>query len=134
MQQISQCLDEIVLRSRDEVAVQKHLEKYRTSIDRIDQELRTLGKTLISLADDLFPPTRNIDLSPIAPYAERLLVRPHLLPDILSQISIMCHRTVRCTKALTANLSIIESRRDIAEAESVTKFTELGRVQVQIVL
>lgn len=49
-----------------------------------------------------------------------------MLEDSVSQMNSVRQRTTRSHKSIMANMSIVESKRGIAEAESVTKLTELA--------
>ena len=51
---------------------------------------------------------------------------PNELYQCLQKISQLCHMTRKSSRSLIGNLSIIENKRAIAEAESVFKFTELA--------
>ena len=109
----------------DDSLIQQRLVRWRYLLERFGTELQQLEDSLRSFAlfiNSSGPPhtvkTKDPerDSSPIE----------KLLEDSVSQVKFVRQLTTRPHKSLMANMSIIESKRGIAEAESVTKLTELA--------
>ena len=109
----------------DDSIIQQRLLHWRYLIEKFDLELRQLQKSLIKFAEFLSP--SQIAKPSVQPSKSTESVPLHdLLKDNLKHLTELQQRTSRSYKSLMANMSIVESKRGIAEAESVTKLTELA--------
>lgn len=120
-------LDQIEASFSDETTVRESLSIWRSRITRISVELRYLERSIPQLANFL------LSISGWQSSARRKYVndkiyniKGHLLPEILSEISRLEARIRNSSQELVSSVSIIESRKGIAEAESIAKLTELG--------
>ena len=118
-------LQEIGQHILDDTLIQQRLVHWRLLLERFGTELQQLEDNLRRLAafissfeapHDDRTENSNKRISPV----------DTLLGDCVSQINSLHQRTTRSHKSLMANMSIVESKRGIAEAESVTKLTELA--------
>ena len=118
-------LREISQHTLDNSLIQQRLVHWRHLLERFGTELQHLEETLrrFSVFTSAFGYSHPVaaesperDTSPIE----------KLLENSVSQIKFVRQLTTRSHKSLMANMSIIESKRGIAEAESVTKLTELA--------
>ena len=109
----------------DDTLIQQRLLHWRLLLERFETELQQLEVSLRGFANfiDIYRVPRGSDneqLDERTPSVEKLLEQG------VSQIRSLRQRTNRSHKSLMANMSIVESKRGIAEAESVTKLTELA--------
>ena len=109
----------------DDSVIQQRLVRWRHLLERFGTELQHLEDSLrrfsvfINASGHSHPvqtESSERDSSPVE----------KLLEDSVSQIKYVRQLTTRSHKSLMANMSIVESKRGIAEAESVTKLTELA--------
>ena len=104
----------------DDTLIQQRLIHWRHLLERFDTELLQLEHSLRRFAKFIetlkLPNTSDGANSGTA----------HLLEDCVAQMSTLGQRTKQSYTSLMANMSIVESKRGIAEAESVTKLTELA--------
>ena len=123
---VDRFLDLIAVSSTDEAAVQRYLPQWRSLLDILERELRYFEETVPIFATFLQ------SISTLDGTSSRLppLYAPDnaekLLPTMMTKIATTQSRLRQSFQALVASVSILESRRGIAEAESVTKLTELG--------
>jgi hypothetical protein len=110
-------LTEIGQHILDDTLIQERLVHWRHLLDRFDAELSRLEISVRSLAQFL----TSFTYAPQDPSSVETRLR-----ESISQISGLRQRTKRSNKALMANMSIVESKKGIAEAESVSKLTELA--------
>ncbi|KAL9118148.1 MAG: hypothetical protein Q9187_005311 [Circinaria calcarea] len=109
----------------DDSVIQQRLLHWRHLIEKFDITLRQLQKSLIQFAGFLTP--TQMAKSSVQPNKPTGSVPLNiLLQDSLKHLSELQQRTSKSYKSLMANMSIINSKRGIAEAESVTKLTELA--------
>lgn len=101
----------------DDTFIQQRLVHWRHLLERFDTELHRLEASLTGFTD----------------FLKRLHYGPQDFPSVearitqcTTRIAHLKQRTERTYKSLMANMSIVESKRGIAEAESVTKLTELA--------
>ena len=107
-----QILDDMLIQQR--VIHWRHLlERFDTELLQLEDSLRRCAKFIETLK---LPNTNGGANSGTA----------HLLEDCITQMSTVGRRTKKSYTSLMANMSIVESKRGIAEAESVTKLTELA--------
>ena len=109
----------------DETLIQQRLVHWRLLLERFGTEFQQLEDSLRRFAgfinaSKVSDKNSTEDQNTLRPPVEKLL------EDSVSQINSLRQRTTRSHKSLMANMSIIESKRGIAEAESVTKLTELA--------
>ena len=109
----------------DDSLIQQRLVHWRLLLERFGTELQQLEDSLRRFAIFInasgYPHPVNTE-SP----EEHGSPIERLLEDSVAQISFVRQLTTRSHKSLMANMSIVESKRGIAEAESVTKLTELA--------
>ena len=118
-------LQEIGQHILDDTLIQQRLIHWRVLLERFGTELQQLEDSLRRFAEFInasaFPHENNTE-NP----ERRIPSVGKLLQDSVSQINALRQHTTRSHKSLMANMSIVESKRGIAEAESVTKLTELA--------
>ena len=109
----------------DDTLIQQRLIHWRVLLERFGTELQQLEDSLrrfaVFIDASAFPHENNKE-DP----ERRIPSVGKLLEDSVSQINALRQHTTRSHKSLMANMSIVESKRGIAEAESVTKLTELA--------
>ena len=104
----------------DDTLIQQRVIHWRHLLERFDTELLQLEDSLRQFAkfiETLKLPNTNDGANPGT---------AHLLEDCITKMSTVGRRTKKSYTSLMANMSIVESKRGIAEAESVTKLTELA--------
>jgi hypothetical protein len=119
-------LDLIAASSTDEVAVQRYLPQWRSLLDILERELRYFEETVPIFANFLQSISTLDAMSSPSPSVHAPDNAERLLPTMVTKITTTQQRLRQSFQALVASVSILESRRGIAEAESVTKLTELG--------
>ena len=109
----------------DETLIQQRLVHWRLLLERFGNELQQLEESLRRFADFIsgfgISDNHHHDV-----HNRHSFQVEKLLKSNVSQIKSLRQRTTRSYKSLMANMSIVESKRGIAEAESVTKLTELA--------
>ena len=125
---IDSALSEINHHMLDDAKLEENLPNWRAMIDRFGSELRQTCQSLITFADFLSQATLTSEAAtPEAASASTDFLRKDTkLPNVLLRIAVLEKRTLTTYKLLTANVSIVESKRGIAEAESVSRLTELA--------
>lgn len=118
-------LQEIGQHILDDTLIQQRLIHWRLLLERFGAELQQLEDSLRRFADFLSI-TGSSYKSNTEDSKKRISLVENPLEDIVAQIRSLRQRTTRSHKSLMANMSIVESKRGIAEAESVTKLTELA--------
>ena len=113
-------LKEIGEQILDDMLIQQRVVHWRHLLERFDTELQQLEDSLRRFAK--FIETLNLPNTNGGANSGT----SHLLEDCITQMSTVGRRTKKSYTSLMANMSIIESKRGIAEAESVTKLTELA--------
>ena len=122
---MDQALTQIGRDILDDNLIQQRLMKWRLLLERFDAELRSLEKSLSKFATFIAPlkssggDNDELDTMPSPLVAD-------LLREGKSEIANLRHRATSSYQSLMANMSIFESKRGIAEAEGVTKLTELA--------
>ena len=109
----------------DDSLIQQRLMKWRLLLERFDAELRALEKSLCRFVIFIAPLASARDDS----YDESITSSPFvkaLLQEGVLEIAKLRQRTASSYQSLMANMSIVESKRGIAEAEGVSKLTELA--------
>jgi hypothetical protein len=123
---VDRFLDLIAVSSTDEAAVQRYLPQWRSLLDILERELRYFEETVPVFATFL-QSISTLDAIPSRlPAGHAPDSAEKLLPTMMTKIATTQSRLRQSFQALVASVSILESRRGIAEAESVTKLTELG--------
>lgn len=97
------------------------LERFGTELQQLEESLRRFAGFITATAISYIPYSSNEE-TPVRSIPSVEI----LLEDSISQINSLRQHTTRSHKSLMANMSIVESKRGIAEAESVTKLTELA--------
>ena len=109
----------------DDSSIQQRLINWRHLLERFDIELQHLETSLRRLF--VFINESGYAHSCKTESPERgSSPTEKLLENSVSQIQFVRQLTTRSHKSLMANMSIVESKRGIAEAESVTRLTELA--------
>ena len=103
----------------DDIKLQNFILHWRSSLAYCDRDLFQIEKSFRGFASFS---TTFIDSQNAQPTAATNIE----VDKCLQQISDLRHQIYRTSKSLMASISILESRRGIAEAESVTKITELA--------
>ena len=107
----------------DDVLIQQKLVHWRTLLERFDAELQYISDTLVRFTDFISKPEFSRTLAGKNLNADSA---DALHQKCVAQISTMRQQCTKTHKSLMASMSIVESKRGIAEAESVTKLTELA--------
>ena len=111
--------------SLDDTLIQQKLTKWRLLLEKFDAELRSLEIALSRFAIFIAPlKSSNNDDNEADKTPSPLVAK--LLREGEIEIANLRHRATSSYKSLIANMSIVESKRSIAEAEGVTKLTELA--------
>ena len=123
---MNQALTQIGRDALDDTLTQQRLIVWRSLLHRFDADLRTTEESVRSFAQLISSlkkanhprdPQTNVTLSPLVKDLQQTCV---------IGIANLRQRTQSTHKSLMASMSIVESKRGIAEAESVTKLTELA--------
>ena len=109
----------------DDSLIQQRLIRWRHLIERFGTELQHLEDSLRSFAVFINSSGPSHTVKTENPERHSSPIEK-ILEDSVSQIKSVRQMTTRSHKSLMANMSIVESKRGIAEAESVTKLTELA--------
>lgn len=118
-------LQEIGQHILDDTLIQQRLMHWRLLLERFGIELQQLEDSLRRFAE--FINASDVSQNSTSEDSdERTSEVDKLLENTVAQINSLRQRTTRSHKSLMANMSIVESKRGIAEAESVTKLTELA--------
>ena len=104
----------------DDSTLQENLRHWRVTIEKIECELSRLRDSLTRFAGSFIVET------PIPPSSTIPVWQECSLPDFLARITKLEKQTSKTHKHLMATISIIESKRGIAESENITKLTELS--------
>ena len=118
-------LQEIGQHILDDTLIQQRLVHWRLLLERFGNELQLLEDSLRRFANFINASEHSHNSNEDSPDLHDSQVEK-LLEESVSQINSLRQRTTRSHKSLMANMSIVESKRGIAEAESVTKLTELA--------
>lgn len=109
----------------DDSLIQQRLMNWRLLLERFDTELRALEKSLRKFANFIAPLASAMGESHEESLTSSPFVRDLLQEGVL-EITKLRQRTASSYQSLMANMSIVESKRGIAEAEGVSKLTELA--------
>lgn len=122
---MDQALTQIGRDILDDNLIQQRLMKWRLLLERFDAELRSLEKSLSKFAIFIAPlKSSSSDNDEVGTMPSPLVA--DLLREGKIEIANLRHRATSSYQSLMANMSIFESKRGIAEAEGVTKLTELA--------
>jgi hypothetical protein len=114
-------LREIDHGTMNDMLLQQNLQAWRNLITNVREILPEIRDSLHSL----FSFTKN-PYGPQSPYMEDPFGLSDQLREMEQKISDTVNLAVETQKALSTNISIIDSKRGIAEAEAVTRLTELA--------
>ena len=103
----------------DDIKLQNFILYWRSSLAYCDRDLFQIEKSFRGFAAYATMFTDSQNAQPAAATSVEV-------DKCLQQISDVRHQIYRRSKSLMSSISILESRRGIAEAESVTKITELA--------
>ena len=126
---IESALSDIGHKMLDDSMLYGNLRHWRYLIERSGMELHRLSDSLTQFAGSLpisTPVTWGIDDSCVP------LSQSVSLSDLMTRISKLEKLTIKTHKSLMANVSIMESKRGIAESENITKITELSFVFIPL--
>ncbi|KAK5059732.1 hypothetical protein LTR84_009615 [Exophiala bonariae] len=122
LQLVESFIDNVHSLAEDELTLQRNIAIWRRLVNILGAELRALTKSIPPFTAFLCGPTndkgKTSDQHSIKDASENLL----------EEILRVQKRLDKLFHVLVSSLSIVESRRGIAEAESVTKLTELGKL------
>ena len=121
---MDQALAQIKRDVLDDNLIQQRLMKWRSLLERFDAELRSLEKSLSKFAIFIAPLISSSRDDEVGTTSSPLVT--DLLRESKIEIANFRHRATSFHQSLMANMSIVESKRGITEAESVTKLTELA--------
>lgn len=126
LEHINEVLDQISTGSMDDSMMQEQLGHWRTVLSRLQSELPALEK---SMGEFFAFPYVNSDHDgdPERPH-------PVVLRELQAVTISMTERCHRVQESLRAEMSLLESKRGIEEAESVSRLTELGFIFIPITL
>ena len=125
LQLMDQALTQIGRDIVDDNLIQQNLTKWRFLLERFDAELRSLEKSLSKTATFIAPLiSSSRDDDQMGPTSSPLVA--DLLRKGEIEIVNMRQRATSSYQSLMASMSIVESKRGIAEAEGVAKLTELA--------
>ena len=112
----------------DDTIIQNRLLHWRHFLENLDVGLRQLQDSLQDFIAFLVPlnAAQQNTSSSRAEAGSTLTLLETRLKVTLKEISDLRQRAISSDNSLMANMNIIESKRGIAEAESVTKLTELA--------
>jgi hypothetical protein len=114
----SDALLEIGLSSTNDYLMQQQLSHWRDLMTRFQVELPELRAAIENLA------RFNVELTTTA--------TPLFITETITQINIIIEQNEKSYSALRADMALLESKKSIAQAESVGKLTELGFIFVPI--
>lgn len=123
---IASVLDQISHGSMDERMMQEQLEHWRTVLSRLQSELPTLKR---SIGDFFAFPYLEWEAG------EAKQPPPQLAASLAKLQADIATNTARCQEvqqSLRAEMSLLESKRGIEEAESVSRLTELAFIFIPI--
>lgn len=113
----------------DDTKMEENLAMWRLLITRAQLELPELKESLtrfLSFLQILDPPNQfPLSAEMSVPDGERGIVSKDF-QDLCKQIDDMMQRLQTASSSLTSNMALLDSRRSIAEAQAVTKLTELA--------
>lgn len=119
---VGSILTKIRLQALDDILIQQSLLRWRSFLDWAETELHTLNESLQKFACFVLRLEDSISyLSDTEPFAAKSHVN-----NSLSEISALRIGITESYKSLMVSTSIVESKRGISEAESVTRLTELA--------
>lgn len=122
---VASALEEIGLGSTDDYRMQTRLAHWRGLISRFQVELPGLRISL-----EAFVCLAQSNDSSDQSQPQGLVVE--FIPDTLVQIDILIEQNEKPYAALRADMAVLESKRGIAEAESVSKNTELAFIFIPL--
>lgn len=108
----------------DDSLIQQNVDHWRKLLNRHDAELRHMEGSLHTFAESLLF-IGNAYLTDTVAEQEHNVIET-LLAQLDQRIVSLRRRTESSDKSLLTTMSLVESKRGIAEAESVTKLTELA--------
>jgi len=104
--------------------IQRNVDRWRRLLNRYDAELRHMEGSLHTFVESLLI-IGNACVTDTVAEQEHSVVE-NLLAQLNQRIFSLRRRTESSDKSLLTTMSLVESKRGIAEAESVTKLTELA--------
>lgn len=116
-------VDQVITMSSDEEKVERNLPQWRNLISRLEAEYRRF-EFQFRLLPRFFASGYSNHIGEALYKQESETSREQ--QDLVDEIQVIRNRLTFALQALVSAVSVIESRRGIAEAESVTKLTELG--------
>jgi hypothetical protein len=112
-------LEEITLLSTDDFLLQENLSSWRTLMNRMQSEVQTLIQNFHKFLKEIYPDEIPDDV--------RILNQ-----NLQTEGEDLMKKIARCHSGLRADMSLLESRRGIAEAESVARLTELAFIFIPL--
>ena len=117
-------VDQVITMSSDEEKVERNLPQWRSLISRLEAEYRRF-ESQFRLLPRFFASGYSYHIGEPMYKQKPETSREQDLDD---EIQVIRKRLTLALQALVSAVSVIESRRGITEAESVTKLTELGEL------
>ena len=117
-------VDQVIIMSSDEEKVERNLPQWRSLISRLEAEYRRFEFQFRLLPRFFASGYSNHTSEPL--YKQKSETSRE--QGLVDEIQVIRKRLTFALQALVSAVSVIESRRGIAEAESVTKLTELGEL------
>lgn len=127
---VNKFLDDVIESAEDSFNVELHIQKWRHLLDLLSTEFRQLAATFPSFGDFVCmkratDQDSDGDSEMIADSVEKEIDRARA--KIVTDIERTSQRLDKALQSLMNSLSIAASQRSIAEAEGVSKLTELGK-------
>ncbi|KAL8991596.1 MAG: hypothetical protein Q9169_007820 [Polycauliona sp. 2 TL-2023] len=123
LQFINLTLSQVDSEMLDDVLVQVQIDGWRAMLHRFEHELRDMESSLPEFARSILTINMNDSRSQAGKGSK---VIRELLGRLRKQVTQAQVRTESTHRSLMTTMSLIESKRGISEAESVTKLTELA--------
>lgn len=119
-------LDHITVEILDEMKMEENLSLWRELITRAQLELPELRHSMVHFFSffHLLDPGMDSASARAEQNSDGNISRG--FQDVSQQIDQMLHRLSQASMSLTSNMALLDSRRSIAEAQAVTKLTELA--------
>lgn len=117
---ITAALDDVKASSMNDYLLQERLLHWQTLINKIVIELTLKISSIEGLVNNYFQGT------PTPAQVQDILVKLHHRTDKLVK------KTKKCHMSLRADVAILDSKRQIAEAESVSRLTEFGFIFIPL--
>ncbi|KAL8724021.1 MAG: hypothetical protein Q9166_008175, partial [cf. Caloplaca sp. 2 TL-2023] len=123
LQSIDRALTKMDRDMLDDGLVQLHIDDWRRVLHSFEIKTRSIEISVPNFADYILPSKGG---GPSRRTSKGIRVCRELLSQLKKEIASARHRTESSHRSLMTTISLVESKRGISEAESVTKLTELA--------